>query len=435
METNIHQNNIGGSGERRERAGIKLAVIALLCILLLIPWFFIRSMIDERSSTESAACSEVCEKWGGSQLIEGPALKVYTGKDTSSFSLLPETLDIRADVSTRTLSRGIYDFTVYDADVVLSGVFMLPPTLTDQQRANLMRNCWQMAVDITSLKGLTDNPQVTVGGRTLTPQEITFEGSRLLWRVDLTPLLAGGKLAYEIHLPLRGSNGLDFAPMGTTTTVAVHSDCPTPSFGGNFLPVERTVTSNGFDAQWRVLAINRSFSQVLTRSAWSEISESTFGVELRRPVEQYLQNERAVKYAYLIVLLTFAVVFFVELRREHPIHPVQYLLIGIAVMLFYTLLLSFSEHLSFLVAYIIASVMTVALLGCYLGAIMKDWRVGAVIGGMLAVLYAFIYILLQIESYALLVGSVALFIVLAVAMAASRRIDWYGRNKSVKSDD
>lgn len=425
METNNQENNIGATDVRRERAGIKLAVIALLCILLLIPWFFIRSIIDERSSTESEACDEVCEKWGGSQLIEGPALKVYTGKDTTSFSLLPETLDIRADVSTRTLSRGIYDFTVFDADVVMSGVFLLPPTLTDRQRATLARNCWQMAVDVTSLKGLTDNPQVTVGGRTLTPQEITFEGTRLLWRVDLSQLLAGGSLAYEVRLPLRGSNALNFAPMGTTTTVSVHSDCTTPSFGGNFLPVERSVTADGFDAQWRVLAINRSFSQVLARSAWSNIGASTFGVELRRPVEQYLQNERAVKYAYLIVLLTFAVVFFVELRRERPIHPVQYLLIGIAMMLFYTLLLSFSEHLSFLVAYVIASVMTSSLIGCYLGGIMKNWRVGMLIGGLLAVLYAFIYILLQIESYALLVGSVGLFVVLAVAMSASRKIDWY----------
>jgi len=152
-------------------------------------------------------------------------------------------------------------------------------------------------------------------------------------------------------------------------------------------------------------------------------------VQLRQPVMQYQQNDRASKYAFLVVLLTFAVVFFVEVRRERPIHPVQYLLIGIAVMLFYTLLLSFSEHLSFLASYLIASVMTAGLLGVYLGAIMRDRKVGLVIGGLLAALYAFIYILLQIESYALLVGSVGLFALLAVAMEASRRIDWYNNNK------
>ena len=142
-------------------------------------------------------------------------------------------------------------------------------------------------------------------------------------------------------------------------------------------------------------------------------------------MEQYQQNERAVKYAYLIVLLTFAIVFFVELRRESPIHPVQYLLVGIAIMLFYTLLLSFSEHLSFLVAYIIATVMTVTLLTCYLGGVMHNRKVGMLIGGVLAVCYTFIYILLQIESYALLVGSIGLFVVLAVAMSTSRKVEWY----------
>lgn len=429
METNIQENTPVAKSEHRERTGIKLVIIAMLCLLLLIPWFFIRSMISERSSTESSAEIEVCEKWGESQVIQGPAIKVYTGKDSTSFSLLPERLDINVEAATRTLSRGIYDFTVYDAEVVLDADFILPQSLTSSQRAQLERNCWKMAVDLSSLKGLTDNPAISVGGRELGLQEVSFENSRVMWRADLSPVLAGGTLNCRVRLPLRGSHRIDFAPMGTTTTVKMHSNCATPSFCGNFLPVERAVADTGFTAQWRVLAINRDFPQVVSRTSWGVTDDSNFGVELRRPVEQYLQNERAVKYAYLIVLLTFAVVFFVELRRERPIHPVQYLLIGIAIMLFYTLLLSFSEHLSFLVAYLIASVMTAALVGFYMGGIMHSRKVGALIGGLLAVLYAFIYILLQIESYALLVGSVGLFAVLAVAMAASHRIDWYkGRN-------
>ena len=414
---------------RRGRNGIKLAIIVGLCILLLIPWVFIRSLISERSTTVDEAESEVCEKWGMSQMVKGPAIKVYTQKEEQSFSLLPDQLDIKTEVNTRNLNRGIYDFTVYDADITLSGTFLLPPTLTADQRALLERNCWQMAVELNSLKGLTDNPVITIGGRTLTPQEISFEGNRLLWRADLSTLLCGAVLPFEIRLPLRGSNKLVFVPMGNTTSVQMHSNCPTPSFDGTFLPVEREVTAEGFDAQWRVLAINRSFSQVVPKDKWFSTDNNSFSVQLRRPVMQYQQNDRASKYAFLVVLLTFAVVFFVEVRRERPIHPVQYLLIGIAVMLFYTLLLSFSEHLSFLVSYLIASAMTAGLLGIYLGAIMRDKKVGLVIGGLLAALYAFIYILLQIESYALLVGSVGLFVLLAVAMAASRRIDWYNNNK------
>ncbi len=425
METNNQEKGAVGTTTRRERNGIKLLVIAMLCILLLIPWFYIRSLINERSSTESNAETEVCEKWGEAQTIQGPAIKVYTGKDSTSFSLLPERLDIGVGAETRELNRGIYDFTVYDAEVIIDADFVLPATLTHSQRANLERNCWKMAVDISSLKGLTDNPTVMVEGRELTVQEVTFEGSRVMWRADLRTMLAGGTLNCRVRLPLRGSHRIDFAPMGTTTTVQMHSNCVTPSFCGSFLPIERSVADSGFTAQWRVLAINRSFPQVVTRDAWYTTDDSNFGVELRRPVEQYLQNERAVKYAYLIVLLTFAVVFFVEIRRERPIHPVQYLLIGIAIMLFYTLLLSFSEHLSFLVAYLIASGMTASLIGFYMGGIMHSRKVGVLIGGLLAMLYAFIYILLQIESYALLVGSVGLFVVLAVAMVASRKIDWY----------
>lgn len=421
MENNIQENNAA----RRGRNGVKLLVICGLCILLLIPWLFIRDMIAERGNTESAAEREVYDKWGGPQVVTGPCIKVYADKNETSYSLMPDVLDITAEAVTRTLSRGIYDFTVYDADVVLRGSFALPPTISVAQRQLLARNCWRMAVDLGSLKGLTDNPSVRVAGREVPTAALTFEGSRLLWTVDVQPLLDGGTVDYEVHLPLRGANNLDFVPMGNTSTVRMHSDCATPSFGGSFLPTERDVRGDGFDAEWRVLAINRSFPQVLSKGDWHLVDDNTIGVELRRPVEQYQQNERAVKYAFLIVLLTFAVVFFVEVRREQPIHPVQYMLIGIAIMLFYTLLLSFSEHLSFLVAYLIASAMTAAMLGCYLGSIMKSWRVGMLIGGMLAALYAFIYVLLQIESYALLVGSVGLFVVLAVAMAASRRINWY----------
>ena len=420
METNDQNNNV-----RRERISIKLTIISLLCILLIIPWIFIRAMISERDNTESMAEIEVYEKWGNGQCITGPFIQVYNEKDVLLFSMLPETLDITGDVRTRTLSRGIYDFTVYDADITLAGTFLLPANLTDEQKHALEQGNNRMTIDLSSLKGLTNNPVITIGGQELKPQEISNEEASLVWQVDIEPLLNDSTIGYEIHLPIRGSQSLDFVPTGNTTTARLHSDCATPSFGGAFLPTERTVTDDGFDAQWRVLALNRNYPQLLTKNTNFEMVESAFGVELRRPVEQYQQNERAVKYAFLVVLFTFAAVFFVEVRREHPIHPVQYLLIGIAVMLFYTLLLSFSEHLSFPVAYLIASVMTDAMITLYLSSIMHKRKAGFAVGGLLALLYTFIFILLQIESYALLVGSVGIFVLLAIAMSASRNIDWY----------
>ena len=219
-----------------------------------------------------------------------------------------------------------------------------------------------------------------------------------------------------------------FAPFGQTTTVSLTSDCATPSFTGYYLPDERQVTDTGFQAEWKVLAINRDYPQVLNDSFFeyrTEFGYSSFGVELKVPVEQYLQTDRAIKYAFLIILLTFAAVFFVEMRKAKPIHPVQYLLIGIALIVFYTLLLSFSEHINFGLSYLIACVMTIALIVVFMASITKDTKTALGIGLLLAVLYAFVFVLLQLESYALLVGSVGLFIILGIAMFATQKIEWY----------
>ena len=219
-----------------------------------------------------------------------------------------------------------------------------------------------------------------------------------------------------------------FAPFGQTTTVSLTSDCTTPSFTGYYLPDERQVTDTGFQAEWKVLAINRDYPQVLNDSFFeyrTEFGYSSFGVELKVPVEQYLQTDRAIKYAFLIILLTFAAVFFVEMRKAKPIHPVQYLLIGIALIVFYTLLLSFSEHMNFGLSYLIASVMTIGMIVVFMASIAKDKKTALGIGLLLFVLYAFVYVLLQLESYALLVGSVGLFIILGIAMYATQKIEWY----------
>lgn len=218
-----------------------------------------------------------------------------------------------------------------------------------------------------------------------------------------------------------------FAPVGQTTTVSLNSDCATPSFNGYYLPDERQVDDNGFQASWKVLAVNRNYPQFfsLNNSNNTLLSCSTFGVELKVPVEQYLQTDRAIKYAFLIILLTFAAVFFVEMRKATPIHPVQYLLVGIALIVFYTLLLSFSEHMNFGLSYLIASVMTIGIIVVFMTSVTKDRKTALGIGLLLTLLYTFVYVLLQLESYALLVGSVGIFIILGIAMFATQKIEWY----------
>ena len=236
--------------------------------------------------------------------------------------------------------------------------------------------------------------------------------------------MEGGKVAFRLTVPIKGSDYLYFLPMGRTTSLHLSSDCTTPSFTGRYLPSQREVTKEGFTADWKVLALNRDFAQVLNSNSELKNAQS-FGVDLKVPVMQYQQTTRSIKYAYLIILLTFAVVFFVEIRRQTPVHPVQYALVGIALMLFYTLLLSFSEHLTFLLSYLIASAMTITLITVFMRALLHNNRAALIIGGLLLMLYTFIYIIMQLESYALLVGSLGIFVILAVAMYASHKINWY----------
>ena len=438
-ETQNKQNK--GQNEKKARPGLKLLLIAGMCVAFLIPQLLLKNLVSERKSTESDAESEVFEKWAGPQTVTGPVIKVdyswVEGKDEKkeyrTKVILPELLDVKGDVKTKHLKRGIYDFSVYETALDITGQFKLPKDFEKLQGDYEWHfEKVKIVVGLPNLRGLSDNVALNLGGTTYDMMAETGNLKGLSCEVDLSQLLEGEHLDFSLVLPFKGSGDLMFAPVGQTTTVSLTSDCVTPSFNGYYLPDERQVTDTGFEAEWKVLAINREYPQVLDDSflklyeyGSTTFDESTFGVELKVPVEQYLQTDRAIKYAFLIILLTFAAVFFVEMRKAKPIHPVQYLLIGIALIVFYTLLLSFSEDINFGLSYLIACVMTIAMIVVFMASITKDKKTALGIGLLLAVLYTFVYVLLQLESYALLVGSVGLFIILGIAMFATQKIDWY----------
>ena len=434
---NINPKNILSDSNSRSslKLGIKLLLILIISILLLIPQAIIMDMVNERSSTEGLANLEVNEKWGNGQTLTGPVLFIPGDSAANNLYILPETLDIDGNINSRTLKRGIYDFTVYETALTLAGRFSLPKELKAEQLKYLRIDRAKLLFAISDFKGFSDNPALVLDGQ---PAELSSEalhlGSNdaLSCSVDLQSLLDSGHLDYRITVPLKGSDYLYFLPVGRTTSVHLASDCPTPSFTGRYLPAQREVTDKGFTADWKVLALNRDFAQVLNSHAELKKAQP-FGVDLKVPVEQYQQTTRSIKYAYLIILLTFAVVFFVEIRRQTPIHPVQYALVGIALMLFYTLLLAFSEHLTFLLSYLIASVMTIGLITLFMRTLLRNTRAALFIGLLLTVLYTFIYVIMQLESYALLVGSLGIFVILAVAMYASQKINWY--QEKVKSEN
>ena len=421
---------------KTNRPGMKLLIIAAICVGLLIPQALIRNLIDERYYTANEASNDVYQKWSGQQEICGPIIKVpWRAKDangaftgtTFDVYLLPENLNIKGNVNTKTLNRGIFDCIVYDSPLEITGSFTLPKEFDSTLINNILYHQTRLIIGIEDLRGLTDNISMTYGSEQLEMESGTYTSklNGVSCKIDIKPLIEGEKIDFTLVLPLKGSESLSFIPIGRTTSVNLTSDCPTPSFNGNYLPIEREVNDSGFTASWKILALNRDYSQVINENLKEPLVTSSFGVDLKVPVEQYQQTTRASKYAIIIIFLTFAIVFFVEIRKDTPIHPVQYLLIGVALLVFYVLLLSFSEHCAFWFSYLIASLMTVGLISVYLFGILKIRKTAISVGAWLSVAYLLIYVLLQMENFALLVGSIIVFAVVGLCMYASQKINWY----------
>jgi inner membrane protein len=212
--------------------------------------------------------------------------------------------------------------------------------------------------------------------------------------------------------------------VGKETTVKLSSTWPDPSFVGNFLPAHHETSQEGFDASWKILHLNRNYPQKWTGSN-NQVEASTFGVKLLVPVDEYQKNMRTAKYAFMFIGLTFLSFFMIELLNKKLIHPIQYLLIGFSLLVFYTLLLSFSEQMVFKYAYMISSVATIGLITSYTRGVLKDTLQTGIILLILVLLYAYLYIVLQLQDLALMIGSIGLFIILSLVMYLTRKVDWF----------
>ena len=430
----------------RNSLTIKMLFIGAIMLLLLIPGSMVMSLIKDRESMMEGAQDEVARMWGGVQHLTGPVLSVpyrlttRTQNSTQSvegrITLLPEDLDIVGHIDCEQRRRGFYDTNVYTADLVLSGTFNLP--------ADLPANTSGMVVDwagaavmlgISDLRGIEESIEIGFDGRQLATTSETKQpcfNVGVAARVDLSGWTAtpDKRIRFNIPLKFKGSGGLYMAPVGNSNRIRIDSDCPTPGFCGNFLPSRREVTDAGFTAEWKVVAQNREYPQLLRDDEHKyKIQQSELGTNLLIPVTQYRQATRSVKYAALVILLTFCGVFFVEMTRRRNIHAFQYLLVGLALILFYSLLVSISEHLDFGAAYFLAAAMTVSLITFFIYGIVRQKATAACIGGLLTLLYVYIYILLQLEIFALLAGSIGLFIILAIAMHYSLKMEWTGRSE------
>lgn len=434
---------------QRNALSIKIVLIGVLILLLFIPLSMIRGLISERIETASDATLEVQNKWSGSQLITGPCIsipfyenreetyyedgvtKVKVRKVLNHINVLPETLNITGNITTEELNRGLFEIVVYRTPLELKGTFILPKDLKkDITYEELFMQNAILSLGLSDLRGISEQITVQWGDQTLQfnpglPSNYIFSSGVSTPLPLETYLQPGDTVNFSIHLQLKGSQSLCFAPFGKTTQAEITSNCTTPSFTGAFLPEQREVTAEGFKAEWKILNLNRNYPQIFTCSQHFDTeSLSSFGVDLLLPVQQYQQSMRSVKYAYLIIILTFVVSFFVEVMQKKNIHPFQYLLTGLALCLFYTLLIAMSEHLGFTLAYVISAIMTIVLLTLYIMGILKIRKTAFTIGGLLTLLYTYIFVLIQMETYALLAGSLGLFIILAIIMYYSQKINW-----------
>lgn len=437
----------------------KTAVIGFLMLLLLIPLGMVTGVIQDRMRFRDDAIQDVSRAHSGPQVLSGPVLYVpYTetfvrtvvadvGKHIQrqetvqmhrELTVFPKALDTRSHLDTETRWRGIFPVTVYTSRHDSTGRWEVP-TITSQEKEGriTLGQPWLM-VGVSDVRGLIGRPRLVLAGQTLdvvaTPAGLGLPLG-LAAAVPASLLTPGAVLDVTLSLELAGTRRMGYLPLADDNTITLTSSWPHPSFDGDFLPRSRTVSADGFEASWAVSSLSsHAQQQFLTQHTQGERGSGpqaaapcteSLGVTLADPVDAYRLSERASKYGLMFVLLTFAAFFVWETVKAWRIHPMQYLLVGASLVLFFLLLLSLSEHIGFLTAYAVATTASLALLMHYLRHVLGGWGMACRMGGMLLALFGVLYGILVSEDNALLMGSVLLFGVLAAVMVATRKVDWY----------
>jgi inner membrane protein len=423
-------------------ASFKFTVIGILSLLLMIPVAKIKDLIEERQGRSQEATIEVSEKWGLDQTLQGPfitiplkEIRMNEGNEIFTRKLLhilPEELFLKGNVVPEEKKRGIYSMVVYQSEMKINGHFLIPETLLAQiGEQEIENNTLFLCLGMTDLRGIKE---VSIKVNGIVMEEMPGLPSRDVAEkgifIPLSPdFLSKEIISFEINLKLDGSSELYFTPVGKDTEVEIASNWPDPSFDGSFLPVPAgtEIGENGFNASWKVNYLNRSYPQYWYNGE-AGLADSSFGVSFLIPVDHYQKSMRSIKYAFMFIALSFLIFFLTELISGIRLHPIQYMLVGMALVVFYTLLLSLSEHLGFDMAYLISSVATVLLIGLYVRSSTGRNKQGLITGLLLTVLYAFLYTTLQLQDFSLLFGSVGIFAVIAVIMYVSRKVNWYREN-------
>jgi inner membrane protein len=445
------------SVERRfESISIKALVIAVLTVLMLWPLSRVESLVSERQALQHQAYEVIAAGFGGSQIVGPPIVSVDTQErsvvvDPSTkissevwvagppLHLLPDDVRIASDVAVEVRSKGIYSVPVYVSKIVITGEFTpdaIARLLAPNVDTRVLPTHAVIQLPLSGVKYLRAVTRFEVGGQALHATSGEVAGfAALTAPIEIQSIDRARTLGFSIEFEVAGSDSLHFLPLGSNTSVTARIAWPHPDFDGAFLPISHEFSHQGYSANWQVLELNRPIPQIWRGMSIdnSALLATAFGVRLFQPSDIYTQNYRAVRYGILFVAITFACFFAWEhLVRGMRLHPMQYLLVGLALGIFYLLLLALSEHVGFAASYAVASAALVTLITTYIVGATTNRRAATGIGAALAASYGVLYVILLSQDYALLFGSLLLFVILAALMLATRRLDWasIGREES-----
>lgn len=417
---------------------LKIVSVGILILLLLIPAGMIQSLISERQDRRDSVVHEISQKWGDRQTITGPFITVpfktffkdndgKTQFNLNYLHLLPETVDVIGEIKPEVRYRSLFEAVLYNVKLQFSGNFKLPPMgqLNIDQK-NILWDKAYLSLGITDMRGIQDKIVINFNG-------VAYNADPGLKTTDLAEAGVGTLIRsltpnepnkFSFALNLNGSEQISLIPVGESNTVKISSSWPSPSFNGAFLPVTREVKKDGFSADWKILHLNRNYPQ-FWEGAQYKVAPSAFGLQLILTADIYQKSTRLAKYSIMFLVFTFAAFFFSEIINKRRVHPIQYILIGMAILIFYTLVLSLSEHMHFNYAYLLSAAAVTLMISGYAKAIVSNPRFALTILGILTILYSYLFIVLQLEDYALIMGSIGLLIILAVVMYMTRKINWY----------
>lgn len=410
---------------------LKIILLAFMGLFLLIPVEMIKSVIKERQMTSENVKQEIALQWSGKQNVTGPVLnipvRIFPAKKDSEpyktlFHLMPEDLVITGDVSTEIRRRSIYETAVYNSELKLSGKFIIPGIATYDKSEILWEEAYY-TLGISDNRGVKGKVVFQAGEGSIDALPGLRDNEVFSSGISFPVVLKeqDKEIPFSLMLNLSGSENLSFSPVGKSTSLSLKSEWSSPGFSGSFLPSSRTIDEKGFKAEWVVTHLNRNFPQIWSGNEYKPVNDS-FGVDFVMIADHYQKSMRSAKYGILFIALTFLALLFTEIATKENLHILNYLLVSLALVLFFSLLNSLSEHIGFNTAYLIAASSTIILISVFLKKLVKNFRPVLVITGILVFLYAFIFILLTLNDYAYLAGNVGLFIILAITMIISTRL-------------